>query len=179
LPARKIPRRWPRPWCQRHQGSEYLFLQGSHGRITHEPSQGKSETAFNEFHLPSPAAPHSPRATVWLFKLGTHVVIRDSGTSPAQRVMNLVESLARHATGRPATWCWCQAAPWAWACACSASGSGRARWGLRQACAAVGAGHLMGLIHPGLCGFIGVVAAQVLLTHEIWPIGPALCLRTP
>ena len=110
-------------------------------------------------------------------KLGTHVVIHDSGDVASERVMDLVESLARHRrAGRDVV-----------LVSSGAVGMGmrllglrqRPRsLGLRQACAAVGQGHLMGLYTKAFAGF-GVVAAQVLLTHEdLADRDRALCLRT-
>jgi glutamate 5-kinase len=110
-------------------------------------------------------------------KLGTHVVIQDSGEVASERVTRLVESLARqrHA-GRDVV-----------LVSSGAVGMGmrllelrqRPRsLGLRQACAAVGQGHLMGLYTKAFADF-GVVAAQVLLTHEdLGDRDRALCLRT-
>jgi glutamate 5-kinase len=110
-------------------------------------------------------------------KLGTHVVIRDDGDVASERVMSLVEGLARQRrAGRDVV-----------LVSSGAVGMGmrllglrqRPRsLGLRQACAAVGQGHLMGLYTKAFAGF-GVVAAQVLLTHEdLADRDRALCLRT-
>ena len=110
-------------------------------------------------------------------KLGTHVVIGDGGDVATLRVMNLVESLARQRRGgRDVV-----------LVSSGAVGMGmrllglrqRPRsLGLRQACAAVGQGHLMGLYTKAFAEF-GVVAAQVLLTHEdLADRDRALCLRT-
>ena len=112
-----------------------------------------------------------------VIKLGTHVVIRESGDVASERVMNLVESLARQRqAGRDVV-----------LVSSGAVGMGmrllglrqRPRsLGLRQACAAVGQGHLMGFYTKAFAGF-GVVAAQVLLTHEdLADRDRALCLRT-
>ena len=110
-------------------------------------------------------------------KLGTHVVIGDGGEVANERVMKLVEGLARQRrAGRDVV-----------LVSSGAVGMGmrllglrqRPRsLGLRQACAAVGQGHLMGLYAKAFAGF-GVVAAQVLLTHEdLADRDRALCLRT-
>ncbi len=110
-------------------------------------------------------------------KLGTHVVIRDDGDVATERVTNLVEGLARQRrAGRDVV-----------LVSSGAVGMGmrllglrqRPRsLGLRQACAAVGQGHLMGLYTKAFAEF-GVVAAQVLLTHEdLADRDRALCLRT-
>jgi glutamate 5-kinase len=110
-------------------------------------------------------------------KLGTHVVIADDGNVATPRVMNLVEGLARQRqAGRDVV-----------LVSSGAVGMGmrllglrqRPRsLGLRQACAAVGQGHLMGLYTKAFAG-LGVVAAQVLLTHEdLADRDRALCLRT-
>jgi glutamate 5-kinase len=110
-------------------------------------------------------------------KLGTHVVIADDGNVATPRVMSLVEGLARQRqAGRDVV-----------LVSSGAVGMGmrllglrqRPRsLGLRQACAAVGQGHLMGLYTKAFAG-LGVVAAQVLLTHEdLADRDRALCLRT-
>ena len=110
-------------------------------------------------------------------KLGTHVVVRDDGDVATARVMSLVEGLAgQRRAGRDVV-----------LVSSGAVGMGmrllglrqRPRsLGLRQACAAVGQGHLMGLYTEAFARF-GVVAAQVLLTHEdLADRDRALCLRT-
>ena len=110
-------------------------------------------------------------------KLGTHVVIHDGGDVASERVTSLVDALARQRrAGRDVV-----------LVSSGAVGMGmrllglrqRPRsLGLRQACAAVGQGHLMGLYAKAFAG-LGVVAAQVLLTHEdLADRDRALCLRT-
>src|SRR3954470_6667423 len=110
-------------------------------------------------------------------KLGTHVVTHDGVELALGRLMGLVESLARlrHA-GREVV-----------LVSSGAVGMGmrvlglseRPRsLGLRQACAAVGQGHLMG-VYTQSFGQLGVTAAQVLLTQEdLTDRDRALCLRT-
>jgi glutamate 5-kinase len=110
-------------------------------------------------------------------KLGTHVVTHDGVELALGRLMGLVESLARlrHA-GREVV-----------LVSSGAVGMGmrvlglaeRPRsLGLRQACAAVGQGHLMG-VYTQAFAQVGVTAAQVLLTQEdLADRDRALCLRT-
>src|SRR3954469_15089689 len=110
-------------------------------------------------------------------KLGTHVVTHDGVELALGRLMGLVESLARlrHA-GREVL-----------LVTSGAVGMGmrvlglkeRPRsLGLRQACAAVGQGHLMGVYTQAFAQH-GVTAAQVLLTQEdLGDRDRALCLRT-
>ena len=110
-------------------------------------------------------------------KLGTHVVIQDGGEIATERVTKLVEGLVRQRrAGRDVV-----------LVSSGAVGMGmrllnlrqRSRsLGLRQACAAVGQGHLMGFYAKAFASF-GVVAAQVLLTHDdLGDRDRALCLRT-
>jgi len=110
-------------------------------------------------------------------KLGTHVVVRDNGEVAMDRVTRLVEGLAhQRRAGRDVV-----------LVSSGAVGMGmrlldlrqRPRsLGLRQACAAVGQGHLMGLYTKAFADF-GVIAAQVLLTHDdLGDRDRALCLRT-
>jgi glutamate 5-kinase len=110
-------------------------------------------------------------------KLGTHVVTHDGIELALGRLMGLVESVARlrHA-GRELV-----------LVSSGAVGMGmralglteRPRsLGLRQACAAVGQGNLMG-VYTQAFGQLGVTAAQVLLTQEdLADRDRALCLRT-
>src|SRR3954470_20799310 len=110
-------------------------------------------------------------------KLGTHVVTHDGVELALGRLMGLVESMARlrHA-GREVV-----------LVSSGAVGMGmrvlgleeRPRsLGLRQACAAVGQGHLMG-VYTQAFAQLGVTAAQVLLTQEdLADRDRALCLRT-
>jgi glutamate 5-kinase len=112
-----------------------------------------------------------------VIKLGTHVVIRESGDVATERVMNLVAGLVRQRrAGRDLV-----------LVSSGAVGMGMSllglrqrprSLGLRQACAAVGQGHLMALYAKAFAD-LGVVAAQVLLTHEdLADRDRALCLRT-
>src|SRR3954452_25177782 len=110
-------------------------------------------------------------------KLGTHVVTHDGVELALGRLMGLVESMVRlrHA-GREVV-----------LVSSGAVGMGmrvlgleeRPRsLGLRQACAAVGQGHLMGVYTQSFAQ-LGVTAAQVLLTQEdLADRDRALCLRT-
>ncbi len=110
-------------------------------------------------------------------KLGTHVVTHDGVELALGRIMEIVESLARlRQAGREVV-----------LVSSGAVGMGmrvlgmkdRPRsLGLRQACAAVGQGHLIGLYTQAFAQF-GVTAAQVLLTQEdLVDRDRALCLRT-
>jgi glutamate 5-kinase len=110
-------------------------------------------------------------------KVGTHVVTHDGSEMAMSRVMALVESLAgQRRAGRDVV-----------LVSSGAVGMGmrllgikqRPRsLGLRQACAAVGQGHLMGAYTEAFAR-LGIVAAQVLLTHEdLADRDRALCLRT-
>jgi len=110
-------------------------------------------------------------------KLGTHVVTHDGVELALGRLMGLVESMARlrHA-GREVV----LVSSGAVGMGMRALGlSDRPRsLGLRQACAAVGQGHLMG-VYTQAFGQLGVTAAQVLLTQEdLGDRDRALCLRT-
>jgi glutamate 5-kinase len=109
-------------------------------------------------------------------KLGTHVVIHD-GEVAAERVGNIVQGLVRlRRAGHDVV-----------LVSSGAVGMGmrllgmktRPRsLGMRQACAAVGQGHLMGYYAKAFSN-LGVVAAQVLLTHDdLGDRDRALCLRT-
>ena len=110
-------------------------------------------------------------------KLGTHVVTRDGIELAVERLQGLVDSVVRlRATGREVV-----------LVSSGAVGMGmqvlglkeRPRsLGLRQACAAVGQGKLIGFYTQAFAAF-GVTAAQVLLTQEdLGDRDRALCLRT-
>jgi glutamate 5-kinase len=110
-------------------------------------------------------------------KLGTHVVMRDGVTLALDRLTNLVDSVVRlRQAGREVV-----------LVSSGAVGMGmrvlglreRPRsLGLRQACAAVGQGHLMH-VYTGAFAERGVTAAQVLLTQEdLGDRDKALCVRT-
>jgi glutamate 5-kinase len=110
-------------------------------------------------------------------KLGTHVVTHDGVELALGRLMGLVESMARlRKEGREVI-----------LVSSGAVGMGmrvlglkeRPRsLGLRQACAAVGQGHLIALYTQAFAQF-GLTAAQVLLTQEdLGDRDRALCLRT-
>jgi len=110
-------------------------------------------------------------------KLGTHVVTHDGVELALGRVMGLVESMARlRQAGREVV-----------LVSSGAVGMGmrvlglkeRPRsLGMRQACAAVGQGHLMS-VYTQAFAQLGVTTAQVLLTQEdLADRDRALCLRT-
>lgn len=110
-------------------------------------------------------------------KVGTGVVTHDGASLALGRVMSLVESLATlRKDGRQVI-----------LVSSGAVGMGmrmlglkeRPRsLGLRQACAAVGQGHLVG-VYTRAFAELGVVAAQVLLTQEdLGDRDRALCVRT-
>ena len=125
----------------------------------------------------SEARKHLADAHRIVVKVGTHVVTHDGVELALGRIMEIVEGLARlrHA-GREIV-----------LVSSGAVGMGmrvlglkeRPRsLGMRQACAAVGQGHLMGLYTDAFAQF-GVIAAQVLLTQEdLADRDRALCLRT-
>jgi glutamate 5-kinase len=125
----------------------------------------------------SEARRHLADAHRIVVKVGTHVVTHDGVELALGRIMEIVESLARlrHA-GREVV-----------LVSSGAVGMGmrvlglkeRPRsLGLRQACAAVGQGHLIGLYTQAFAQF-DVTAAQVLLTQEdLADRDRALCLRT-
>jgi len=110
-------------------------------------------------------------------KLGTQVVTHDGVELALGRLMGLVESLARlRREGRELL-----------LVSSGAVGMGRRALGLqerprslglRQACAAVGQGHLMS-VYTDAFSELGLVTAQVLLTQEdLAERDRALCLRT-
>jgi glutamate 5-kinase len=125
----------------------------------------------------SQARQHLADAHRIVVKLGTHVITHDGVELALGRIMAIVESLARlrHA-GREVL-----------LVSSGAVGMGmrvlglkdRPRsLGLRQACAAVGQGHLMGLYTQAFAQ-LDVTAAQVLLTQEdLADRDRALCVRT-
>jgi glutamate 5-kinase len=126
---------------------------------------------------PSEARKHLADAHRIVVKVGTHVVTHDGVELALGRVMEIVEGLARlRQAGREIV-----------LVSSGAVGMGmrvlglkeRPRsLGLRQACAAVGQGHLIGLYTQSFAQF-GVIAAQVLLTQEdLADRDRALCLRT-
>jgi len=126
---------------------------------------------------PSGARKHLADAHRIVVKVGTHVVTHDGVELALGRVMGIVEGLARlRQAGREIV-----------LVSSGAVGMGmrvlglkeRPRsLGLRQACAAVGQGHLIGLYTQAFAQF-GVTAAQVLLTQEdLADRDRALCLRT-
>src|SRR2546421_6276191 len=110
-------------------------------------------------------------------KLGTHVVMRDGAELAHDRIDEIVGTLADlRRAGRQVL-----------LVSSGAVGMGmrvlgltdRPRsLGLRQACAAVGQGHLMGFYTDAFAA-LGLTAAQVLLTQEdLGDRDRALCLRT-
>jgi len=126
---------------------------------------------------PSEARQHLADAHRIVVKVGTHVVTHDGVELALGRIMEIVEGLARlRQAGREIV-----------LVSSGAVGMGmgvlglkeRPRsLGLRQACAAVGQGHLIGLYTQAFAQF-GVIAAQVLLTQEdLADRDRALCVRT-
>jgi len=125
----------------------------------------------------SPSRRHLGDAHRIVVKLGTHVVTHDGVELALGRLMGLIEGMARlRQAGREVV-----------LVSSGAVGMGmrvlglkeRPRsLGLRQACAAVGQGHLMG-VYTQAFAQLGVTAAQVLLTQEdLGDRDRALCLRT-
>src|SRR3954453_17332870 len=126
---------------------------------------------------PSEARKHLADAHRIVVKVGTHVVTHDGVELALGRVMEIVEGLARlRQAGREIV-----------LVSSGAVGMGmrvlglqeRPRsLGIRQACAAVGQGHLIGLYTQAFAQ-LGVTAAQVLLTQEdLADRDRAICLRT-
>jgi glutamate 5-kinase len=125
----------------------------------------------------SPSRRHLGDAHRIVVKLGTHVVTHDGVELALGRLMGLIEGMARlRQAGREVV-----------LVSSGAVGMGmrvlglkeRPRsLGLRQACAAVGQGHLMG-VYTQAFAQLGVTTAQVLLTQEdLGDRDRALCLRT-
>src|SRR5678816_4638589 len=125
----------------------------------------------------SEARKHLADAHRIVVKVGTHVVMHDGVELALGRIMEIVEGLARlRKAGREIV-----------LVSSGAVGMGmrvlglkeRPRsLGLRQACAAVGQGHLVGLYTSAFAQF-GVTAAQVLLTEsDLGERDRALCVRT-
>ncbi|HET6285041.1 MAG TPA: glutamate 5-kinase [Polyangia bacterium] len=125
----------------------------------------------------SPSRRHLGDAHRIVVKLGTHVVTHDGVELALGRLMGLIEGMARlRQGGREVV-----------LVSSGAVGMGmrvlglkeRPRsLGLRQACAAVGQGHLMG-VYTQAFAQLGVTTAQVLLTQEdLGDRDRALCLRT-
>ncbi|HLK92985.1 MAG TPA: glutamate 5-kinase [Polyangia bacterium] len=124
----------------------------------------------------SPARQHLADAHRIVVKLGTHVVMHD-GDLARDRLGELLDGLARlHKAGRELL-----------LVSSGAVGMGMRVLGLkerprslgdRQACAAVGQGHLMG-VYTQMLAARGLTAAQVLLTQEdLADRDRAICLRT-
>ena len=125
----------------------------------------------------STARQHLRDAHRVVVKLGTHVVAQDGGAPALDRIGAIVESLARLRTaGREVL-----------LVSSGAVSLGMRVLGLqerprslgsRQACAAVGQGHLMG-VYTRAFADVGLTAAQVLLSQEdLADRDRALCLRT-
>jgi glutamate 5-kinase len=121
--------------------------------------------------------PHLAQARRIVVKLGTHVVTHDGVELALGRVYGLVEDLARlRHQGKDLV-----------VVSSGAVGMGMRTLGLaerpqslglRQACAAVGQGHLIGMYTQAFAE-LGVTVAQVLLTQEdLADRDRALCLRT-
>ena len=124
----------------------------------------------------TPARQHLADAHRIVVKLGTHVVMHD-GELARDRLSELVDGLARlRQSGRELL-----------LVSSGAVGMGMRVLGLkerprslgdRQACAAVGQGHLMG-VYTQMLAARGLTAAQVLLTQEdLADRDRAICLRT-
>ena len=125
----------------------------------------------------SAARQHLRDAHRLVVKLGTHVVAEDSGAPALDRIGAIVASLARlRSAGRQVL-----------LVTSGAVSLGMRVLGLperprslgsRQACAAVGQGHLMG-VYTRAFAEVGLTAAQVLLSQEdLADRDRALCLRT-
>jgi glutamate 5-kinase len=125
----------------------------------------------------SAARQHLRDAHRVVVKLGTHVVAQEGGEPALDRIGAVVESLARlRGAGREVL-----------LVSSGAVSLGRRvlglterprSLGLRQACAAVGQGHLMG-VYVRAFAAAGLTAAQVLLSQEdLADRDRALCLRT-
>lgn len=112
-----------------------------------------------------------------MVKLGTQVVT-DDGRSPAQaRLMALVEAMARLQQGGRQVLLVSSGALALGMLHLGLTERPRSL-GLRQACAAVGQGHLMALYTSAFARF-GLIAAQVLLTEgDLGERDRALCVRT-
>src|SRR5450432_517107 len=110
-------------------------------------------------------------------KLGTHVVTRDGVRLAVERLQALVESVVRLRTGGREVVLVSSGAVGMGMQALGLRDRPRSL-GLRQACAAVGQGKLIGFYTQAFATF-GVTAAQVLLTQEdLGDRDRALCLRT-
>src|SRR5450432_3084900 len=110
-------------------------------------------------------------------KLGTHVVTRDGVRLAVERLQALVESVVRLRTGGREVVLVSSGAVGMGMQALGLRDRPRSL-GLRQACAAVGQGKLIGFYTQAFAAF-GVTAAQVLLTQEdLSDRDRALCLRT-
>src|SRR6476661_5421497 len=127
--------------------------------------------------VPTEARKHLADAHRIVVKVGTHVVTHDGVELARERIDSIVGSLARlRQAGRQVV-----------LVSSGAVGMGmrvlglkeRPRsLGLRQACAAVGQSHLMG-VYTQAFGQLGVTVAQVLLTQEdLGDRERALCVRT-
>jgi glutamate 5-kinase len=110
-------------------------------------------------------------------KLGTHVVTHDGVELALGRLMDIVESLARLRQGGREVLMVSSGAVGMGMRVLGLKDRPRSL-GLRQACAAVGQGHLMG-VYTNAFAQLGVTAAQVLLTQEdLADRDRALCVRT-
>ena len=118
-----------------------------------------------------------PDAHRIVVKLGTHVVTRDGVSLAVERLMGLIESLAQLRKGGREIVLVSSGAVGMGTRALGLAERPRSL-GLRQACAAVGQGHLMHF-YTGAFAEKGVTAAQVLLTQEdLGDRDRALCVRT-
>jgi glutamate 5-kinase len=130
----------------------------------------------------TPASPARSRSALGeahrlVVKLGTHVVTRDGVELAVERLHALIGEMARlRKSGRQVV----LVSSGAVSMGMRALGlKERPRsLGLRQACAAVGQGHLMGVYNAAFAA-LGLTTAQVLLTQEdLGDRDRALCLRT-
>ena len=125
----------------------------------------------------SEARRHLAQAQRIVVKLGTHVVTDDGVELALERITDIIEGVARlRRAGREVV----MVSSGAVTMGVRALGlSERPRsLGLRQACAAVGQGLLMG-VYSQLFAKRGITAAQVLLTQEdLADRDRALCVRT-
>jgi glutamate 5-kinase len=110
-------------------------------------------------------------------KLGTQVVTQDGGAPALERIRNIVEGLGRLRNGGREVLLVSSGAVSLGMRVLGLRERPRSL-GLRQACAAVGQGHLMG-VYTRAFAEVGLTAAQVLLTQEdLADRDRALCLRT-
>src|SRR3982751_419763 len=127
--------------------------------------------------VPSEARKHLADAHRIVVKVGTHVVTHDGVELALGRIMEIVEGPARlRQPGRESALV--SSGPVGMGMRVLGLKERPRSLGLRQACAAVGQGHLIGLYTQAFAQF-GLTAAQVLLTQEdLADRDRALCVRT-